>query len=292
MSTTDCWAEWLATRRFGGDEETRREVLARLGQTRDTVLDRADLVDGDTLLDVGCGEGLIGFGALERGADVVFSDVSEPLLDLCRSTASSLGVADRCRFLRAAADALSPVESETVDVVTTRSVLIYVSDKAAALREFFRVLRPGGRVSLYEPINSFAQRGAENFGGYPVGPVAEEAAKVRALFEALQPPVDPMLDFDERDLFRLSESAGFFPVDVNLHLELVPQEARPWEAFANTAWNPRVPSLAEAMDQVLQPDEQERFRAHLQPLVESGAGTWRMGHAYLRATKPGESVRR
>jgi SAM-dependent methyltransferase len=218
--------------------------------------------------------------------------VSEPLLDLCRSAASALGVADRCRFVCAAADDLSPVASETVDVVTTRSVLIYVSDKAAAVREFFRVLRPGGRVSLYEPINSFARRDADSFGGYPVGPVADEAAKVRALFDALQPADDPMLDFDERDLFRLCESAGFFPVDVDLHLELVPQQPRPWEAFANTAWNPRVPSLAEAMDQVLQPDERERFRAHLQPLVESGAGTWRMGHAYLQATKPGPSVRR
>ena len=41
----------------------------------------------------------------------------------------------------------------SVDVVTTRSVLIYVKDKAAALREFYRVLKPGGRVSLFEPIN-------------------------------------------------------------------------------------------------------------------------------------------
>jgi SAM-dependent methyltransferase len=39
--------------------------------------------------------------------------------------------------------------------VTTRSVLIYVQHKDAAFREFHRVLRPGGRVSIFEPINNY-----------------------------------------------------------------------------------------------------------------------------------------
>jgi ubiquinone/menaquinone biosynthesis C-methylase UbiE len=54
--------------------------------------------------------------------------------------------------------------SASVDVVTTRSVLIYVKDRARAFAEFARVLRPGGRTSLYEPINRFVEH---EFGGEP-----------------------------------------------------------------------------------------------------------------------------
>ncbi len=264
--------------------------MEKLERRRDDVLDRSGLEAGELLLDVGCGEGLIGFGALERGAGrVIFSDISEQLLALCREAAGSLGVLERCRFVLASADDLSALESEYVDVVTTRSVLIYVADKQAAFAEFFRVLRPGGRISLYEPINSFAQCDADlRFGGYDVTPVADVVAKLRAVYEAIQPSdSDPMLNFDERDLISLCEAAGFFPLDLLLHAEVTPLEPRPWQTFVNVAGNPKIPTLAEAMGQALNAEERERLTTHLRPLVESGHGVWRMGHALLSATKPG-----
>ena len=287
--TRDRWAEWLAERRFGGDAEYRRDTLDKLRLRRDEVLDRARLAAGDSLLDVGCGEGLIGFGALERGAGkVVFSDVSDDLLAFCREVSEDLGVADRCEFVRASADDLEAVASGSVDVVATRSVLIYVADKPGAFREFFRVLRPDGRISLYEPINSFARTEAPGrFCGYDVG-LLPEAEKLRALYEARQPAdSDPMLDFDERDLLRLCEEAGFFPVELCFLAEIGPLDPRRWESFLNTAGNPNIPTPGEAMEQALAADERERLTARLRPLVEAGRGTWRMGHALLSGTKPG-----
>lgn len=285
----DCWSRWLATRRFGGDEQVRQDVLARLATRRDAVLDRAKLAAGERLLDVGCGEGLIGFGAFDRGADtVVFSDVSEPLLDGCREAAAELGVLDRCRFVLASADDLAPIPGESVDVVTTRSVLIYVSDKRRAFEEFFRVLRPRGRISLYEPVNRFAcpeQPGY--FGGYDLRPIATIAAKLQALYEGLQPAAtDPMLDFDEGDLIALCSGAGFLPVNLELLAEIQPHEPKQWDACVNAAGNPKIPTLAEAMEQALDPEERELLTARLRPLVEEGQGIWRMAHASLWATKP------
>lgn len=289
-ATRDRWAEWLLERRFGGDEEVKEQFLGELAETRERVLDNAAVVEGETLLDVGCGDGLIAFGALDRGAGtVVFSDISSDLLEECRRLAAELGVAERCRFVEAEAEALTPIHDQSVDVVTTRSVLIYVRDKAAAFREFRRVLRPGGRISLYEPINRFGadeRRRRDQYFGYDAATVAREAAKVRAIDEAIQPPEsDPMLDFDERDLLALAEEAGFFPLHLELRVEITSSEPRRFETFLKQSGNPKIPTLAEAMDAALTPEERERFVAHLRPQVEEGRGVWRMAHAFLRAQK-------
>jgi arsenite methyltransferase len=86
----DKWAEWLLHRRDGDDAEQRRQALDYLIPVRDRVLDNAHVAPGDVLLDVGAGDGLIAFGAMERvqpGGPVIFSDISEDLIDHARATA-------------------------------------------------------------------------------------------------------------------------------------------------------------------------------------------------------------
>ncbi len=288
MGDKDRWADWLAHRRYGDDTEQRRRGLEELTRWRDRVLDNANFSEGETLLDVGCGEGLMGFGAFEHGAGtVVFSDISQELLDLCHEAATDLGVVDRCRFLQASADDLASLEDGSIDVVTTRSVLIYVDDKASAFSEFSRVLRPGGRISLFEPINRFSRRRADTWAGYDLGAIPDIAQKVRAVYDAIQSfDSDPMLNFDERDLIDLAEQAGFFPIHLDLEARLTAIEPRSWDGFLGSAGNPRIPTVAEAMQQALTPEEQERFIGHLRPLVEEGNGVWRIATAYLYAVKP------
>lgn len=292
----DCWAEWLAERRFGGDEEMRRRGFEELAWCRDRVLDNAQLAGGEIVLDVGCGEGLIGFGALERGADtVVFTDISQDLLDFCREAAGNLGALDRCRFLQAPADDLAALGSNSVDILTTRSVLIYVVDKKSAFNEFARVLRSGGRISLYEPINRFAKREADTWFGYDMSAIPDISRKLRAVYEALQPPdTDPMLSFDERDLIDLAEQAGFFPIHLRFEAEITPVEPRTWSGFLNHAGNPRIPTIAETIQQALSAGEQTQLAAHLRPSSRKAEarGGWqaptstRPNPEALRGTQP------
>ena len=289
MTTTDRWADWIRTRRTGGDAAYEAGMLEQLAVTRDRVLDNSGLERGETLVDVGCGNGLIAFGALDRGAArVVFADVSVPLLDESRTLAGELGALERCEFVEAPADDLSALADGSVDVVTTRSVLIYVEDKARAFAEFFRVLRPGGRISLFEPINTFGMElRRREFFALDDPELGAIGAKLEAVYVEAQPESDPMLDFDERDLIGHAESAGFFPIRLDLRLDIEPQEARSWEGFLHSSGNPKAPTFAEAMSEALSGDEAERFAAHLRPQIEQGLGRWRMGRAYLWATKPG-----
>jgi arsenite methyltransferase len=285
---SDRWADWIRERRTGGDPAFEAEMIERLGAIRDRVLDNAGLTEGETLLDVGCGNGLIGFGALERGAGkVVFTDISAPLLDDCRTLAAAAEMLDRAEFLEAGAEKLDGVADESVDIVTTRSVLIYVEDKEHAFREFHRVLRPGGRISLFEPINRFGMDRRRACWGYELEDEGVELmAKVNAVYEAAQPETDPMVDFDERDLIELAEATGFFPVRLDYRAEIEPPEPRPWATFVRMAGNPKIPTLAEAMDEALTEEEQAQLVAALRPAVEAGRGASRLGTAYLWAAKP------
>jgi arsenite methyltransferase len=287
----DRWARWLLDVRHGGDQAFRERMLTgSLYPWRDQILDRAQLKPGDTLLDVGAGDGLIAFGALDRlgsSGRVIFSDVSPDLLAHCRRAAAAEGQLDRCGFIQASADSLGAIADASVDVVTTRSVLIYVEDKAAALREFHRVLKPGGRVSLFEPINRLMQDPPGWFCGYDTRPVSSLAGRIDAVYDAIQPPdSDPMLDFDERDLVGHAEAAGFPEIGLELRLSLkATKKPCPWETFLRTSGNPLIPPLGEVLDQALSAEESAAFTAFLKPLVEAGHGQHRLVVAHLTAVK-------
>lgn len=297
----DRWAEWVLTTRYGTDEAHRRRVLDYLRPIRDRVLKNASISAGDTLIDVGTGDGLIAFGAVPLvGAEgkVILSDVSPTLIDHVAKSAAELQVYDRCDYLVASADDLNALGDGSVDVVTTRSVLIYLpaARKPDALREFHRVLRPGGRISLFEPINRFSNpEPPELLFGFDVRPIAAIAAKIRAAYEAHQPAAThPLCDFDERDLLDWVERAGFTEVHMSYEVEIAPGSVWPdeWDWFLDLSGNPLDPTPRDVIEEALTPQETNRLTAHLRPLVEAGRGVKRDAVVYLWATKPGLSAER
>jgi EmrB/QacA subfamily drug resistance transporter len=290
----DRWRRWLVDRRTGDDAQQQRLLSTFLYPLRDELLNRAQIRPGETVLDVGTGAGLIGYGALDRvgpAGQVIFSDVSPDLLGHCQAAVIAEGLLDRSDFLQASADDLNGVRDASVDVVTTRSVLVYVADKAAALHEFHRVLRPGGRAVLVEPITPVpADSGF--YLGYDLSPVRPIAAKLSAYYTAVAAAAgpagggDPLLSFDDWDLLDLAEAAGFSQIHLEVRVDVqAPRAPCRWDRFLRMAPNPLLPTFGQVLGQALNHDEAGQLTSYLRPLVESGRGRRRQALASLTAVK-------
>jgi ubiquinone/menaquinone biosynthesis C-methylase UbiE len=129
------YAPWydLAMARFAG--WARRRAIALAG-----------FRDGDRLLLVAAGTGL-DLPHLPAGAHVVATDASAAMLARCAARAHALGREVEVRVMDAAA---LDVPDASFDGVVLHLALAVVPDPAAALREVVRVLRPGGRVSVFD----------------------------------------------------------------------------------------------------------------------------------------------
>jgi SAM-dependent methyltransferase len=268
-AAADPWAEWLLHRRDGDDPATREVTVRALHRIRDKVLADAAVGPGDRLLDVGCGDGLVGLRAAELvgpAGHVTFTDLSALLLHHAAEAAAAAGLAERCSFVRSSLPELTGLPDTAFDVVTIRSVLIYVADKAASLAAVHRVLRPGGRVALFEPINSFGTPAdPRRLWGFAVDGALEEAAAVSRAAAANAPEHATMLGFDERDLFGLVLGAGFVDVRMDYHAEITSGSppAAAVDAFLATAPNPLAPTYGELLTRALPPDPAARLRARL-----------------------------
>jgi ubiquinone/menaquinone biosynthesis C-methylase UbiE len=108
--------------------------------------------DGAVVLDYGCGPGhdLVGFSVFSRPDRLIGVDVSAPSLEQARTRLALHGWQPELHLLREGEERL-PLADASVDYIHSSGVLHHVPDPARVLREFARVLKPGGeaRVMVY-----------------------------------------------------------------------------------------------------------------------------------------------
>ncbi len=155
---------------FIWNEEMRTEALELL-----------DLENDMTVLDVGCGTGFATEGLLEHVDEIYALDQSEHQLE--KAYAKFGKRAPPVHFHRGDAERL-PFATDTFDVVWSSGSIEYWPNPILALREFRRVLKPGGQVLVVGP-------------NYPDNIVAQKLADSIMLF------------YDEYEADRMFKEAGF-----------------------------------------------------------------------------------
>jgi len=106
---------------------------------------------GGHWLDAGCGTGTLSRWLVERGCRVLGVDAAAEMIETADRLVQQEGKPADLKFERVETIAHLPIASNSRDGVLCSSVLEYVSDVDACLKEFARILRPGGLLLVSVP---------------------------------------------------------------------------------------------------------------------------------------------
>ncbi len=110
-------------------------------------LEQLDVRPGDQVLEVGFGGGELIESLLAAGAEVTGVDISDAMIARAKGRFRRAEAAGRARFLSGSANSL-PLERGAVNKACSVNAIYFWKDAGAVLREFARVIRPGGRLVL------------------------------------------------------------------------------------------------------------------------------------------------
>ena len=190
---------------------TLRRLCAALG-----------LSAGSTLADLGCGHGGPGLWvARQTGANLIGIDISPVGIALASEQAIRLGLSDRARF-KVSDLTQTGLADAFCDAALSLDVLIFVPDQSTAVREFSRILKPGGVLGF----TSWEQS------GYSARLCAEQCSDYRALLEAAGFTIEDYEEPRDWEQQHRALAEGLIAAEPDMSREMEPATAARYAAMA------------------------------------------------------------
>ena len=120
--------------------------LHDLNPVRLQYVERAGPLAGRSVLDVGCGGGLLAEAMARKGASVTGLDLADDLLQVARLHALEANV--EVHYLLEAAEAHAARHEGKYEIVTCMEMLEHVPDPTSVVAALGRLVRPGGHVFI------------------------------------------------------------------------------------------------------------------------------------------------
>lgn len=119
---------------------------------RDQYLDALDLDAAQRVIEIGCGTGVVARAIAARpefSGELHATDLTHAFIDAAEGLAATEGVGDRIHFAVGDSNQIEPVDGG-YDVVIAHTLITHVADPDGLIAETARVLRPGGRLAVFD----------------------------------------------------------------------------------------------------------------------------------------------